>query len=325
MTEITAEFFTDPLSRRCWQCEPITRKLRFGFDKHIDWIPRMTASITEEGTDDGPNGTDEERDADDSAREVVEGRGLPVHPSLRGGTPPGTSRLACQFVSSVRENQPRRVERLLRRLREATFVDGTPPDTVADVNTILRECGIGPMPTPDGDALRRDVQRGCDVAVELDTGVSVQGPVETIEVGPEYGAIGGEQAVAIAPPCLRLERDGGVVIIDPRAGYGSLESALRELAPSLQSSQVGHMEQIINSVASRTNREIAEEFGEETITSKVKSFMRAFERAFLTEVAYAVDASIPKTRRILFQLEEASLIEPIYADEMEAWRWNETS
>lgn len=322
MTDISVEFFTDPFSPWCWQCEPLTRKLRFKFGRNFEWIPRMTVSFTDSGCAD-PFSTETDDDSVEGHRwaDSVDGPHLPVVGSLWEDNPPDSSRTACQVVASVRERHPGKAERLLRHMRESTFVAGNPPETVPEIEELVKQSGLDISWSTDDRPLLADIGRAREVAAELDQGVAVTGAVETVEVGPPGEEPSDEPTVMIAPPCLRLERDERVVVVSPRGGYASLENAVRTLEPALQSSRVGHMEQIIDSVASRTTREIAEEFGKESIKSNTKEYLKLFERAFLAEISFGVDASQKKTSRILFQLEEASIIEPIYGDELAAWRW----
>lgn len=322
MTAITAEFFTDPLSPWCWQCEPITRKLKFRFGEDLEWIPRMSAFLPgSEASDHEPIGSEAD-DADDHRwMDTIEGPSLPVIDSFWHDNPPKSSRPACQVVASARDRDPVDAERLLRRMRESTFVEGNPPETHASIDELIRESGLDIGQSDDDEALTMDGERAREVASELEDGVSIVGAVETAAVGQLPEADEEDSAPMVAPPCLRLEQDGTVVLIDPRVGYDSLENAVRKLAPSLQSRRVGHMEQIIESISNRTSREIAEDFGEANINSKIKDYMKQFERAFIAEISFGVDASPTKTSRIVFQLEEASIVESIYDDEMAAWSW----
>lgn len=326
MTDITVEFFTDPLSPWCWQCEPITRKLRFRFGNNIEWVPRMTVLLADPDDGEGvlPGFDDPDEGPHEWPREV-EGPSLPVVEALWEENPPKSSRAACQVVASARERHPAKAELLLRHLRESAFVVGKPPDDHTDIEALVRQNDLDIKLTVDNRALLTDIARACAVASELEDGVATQGPIETVEVGERLDGEVDDTTAMVRPPCVRLELDGHVVVVSPRVGYESLENAIRTVEPSLQSSRVGHMEQLIDSIASRTTREIAEQFGGDNLKSKTKDYLKQFQRAFLAEIVFGVDASRAKTSRILFQLEEASIIEPIYGEELAAWSWKDPS
>lgn len=325
MTDFTVEFFTDPFSPWCWQCEPITRKLRFRYGDHLTWIPRMTVSISETQQIEHPSTeTEEGEDADHLWTGSINGPSLPVVESVWQDDPPISSRRACHAVSAVRERYPRRAELLLRHIREAVFASGEPPGTDEDIEKLLQKTGLDASSLHESGALTEDVERARYVASELDEGVAIDGPIDTMQIGSRLEEGDDDPALMIVPPSLRIERQSEVVVVDPRQGLKSLEGTLRRLHPTLQSSQVGQMEQLIDSVAKRTTPEIAEEFGQENIKSNIKKFMQRFERAFLTEVSFGVDASNDRTRRILSELQSASIVRPILGKELHAWRWAES-
>ncbi|MBA4863457.1 DsbA family protein [Streptomyces sp. PSKA54] len=127
--------FTDPACPWAWGSEPVFRLLRHGLAPHLRWR-RVFGILFDEDDDPAPDPDAEARWYEGFIKGVAEHTHAPyaarLHWLSRTSWP-------ASIAARAAEAQGERVaERVLRRLRETTFVLGTPADTPAGVEEAIR-------------------------------------------------------------------------------------------------------------------------------------------------------------------------------------------
>lgn len=130
--------YTDPGCSWAWGSEPKLRLLRWRYGERIDWRRVLGGLVGDmDAYTDGP--FDPERAAawfGDYWKNVLATTGMPYPVRLRWmyrSTEP-----ACLAVKAAEPQGEAVAQRVLRRLREATFVHGEPPDTLERILAELR-------------------------------------------------------------------------------------------------------------------------------------------------------------------------------------------
>ncbi len=216
---LTAEYFTDPFSPRCWAAEPVVRRLAFAYDA-VDWEPRPVVLLPDTADPELlPYGLEGVEALDELGRTLADGSGMPFVPDLWADDPPSSSRPACEAVAAVRERAPEAAWPFLRRLRERTFVEGDPPDGRADLMGLAEtvpgvDAGSLERDLADGtarEAVAADLERAREAA-ELRDRVDTRGPLELLPYRPRRGAVepasGRDDARPADPPGAARETDG---------------------------------------------------------------------------------------------------------------------
>jgi predicted DsbA family dithiol-disulfide isomerase len=119
--------YTDAMCSWAWGTEPKLRLLRWRFDDQIDSWRRVMGHLVE---DDFMPDRDRVADApklEEYWRVVCDQTGMPRPAPLRRST--SGSRASGMLVKAAEEQGDEIAEHVLRRMREATFVHGEPPDT----------------------------------------------------------------------------------------------------------------------------------------------------------------------------------------------------
>ncbi|MFF2847246.1 DsbA family protein [Streptomyces sp. NPDC058001] len=127
--------FTDPACPWAWGAEPVFRLLRHSWDPYVRWR-RVFGILFDENDDPAPDPDAEARWYEGFVRGVAEHTRAPYAPRLHRLT--RTSWPASLAAKSAQAQGGEVAERVLRRLRETTFVLGTPADTPAGVEDALR-------------------------------------------------------------------------------------------------------------------------------------------------------------------------------------------
>lgn len=192
---LTAEYFTDPFSPRCWAAEPVVRRLTFAYDA-VDWVPRPVVLFPDTAEPEQlPYGLEGVEALDELGRTLADGSGMPFVPALWADDPPSSSRPACEAVAAVRERAPDAAWPYLRRLRERAFVEADPPDDSAvlaalaetvpgvDARSLERDLADGVA----REAVTADLERARETA-ELRGRVDTRGSIELLPYRPRRGA-----------------------------------------------------------------------------------------------------------------------------------------
>ncbi|MFJ6567890.1 DsbA family protein [Streptomyces sp. NPDC091292] len=127
--------FTDPACPWAWGAEPVFRLLRHTWDPYVRWR-RVFGILFDEDDDPAPDADAEARWYEGFVRGVAEHTRAPYAPRLHWLT--RTSWPASLAAKSARAQGGEVAERVLRRLRETTFVLGAPADTPDGVEDALR-------------------------------------------------------------------------------------------------------------------------------------------------------------------------------------------
>ncbi len=220
--------FTDPGCAWSWGSEPVFRWLRHLYADHLSWRRVLGVQL------DGPAGSD----ADEPAEEM-RGRWLavaahtaaPVARQLERAH--ASTRPAALAAKAAERQGPAVAEAVLRRLREAFFVAGRPPDTPARIADALQG-----VPDLDSGALLDDLEsEAVSAAIDrdwLETREPHPDVVGLDEPGPNCGAAkqDGEHLRYGFPTMLVRGPDGELVVPGwrPPGSYrAAIESVAREL------------------------------------------------------------------------------------------------
>ncbi|OON82559.1 DsbA family protein [Streptomyces tsukubensis] len=217
--------FTDPACPWAWGSEPSFRLLRHTLSEQAEW--RTVFGILFDEDDDPPPDPDAEaRWYDGFIRDVTVHTGAPYAHRLRRLT--RTSWPASQAAKAAQSQGPETAERVLRRLRETTFVVGDPADSPEGVGHALRGTDGLDLPRLSRDLVARATRAavGADRALARDPVPEVCGPQGP---GPHSGqAKELTEGRRYALPTLLFDGAGGRVCVPgwrPFATY--LEAAAR--------------------------------------------------------------------------------------------------
>jgi len=366
MATVSVEHFTDPFSPWCWAAQPTLRRLRYAFSD-VEWTPRMTVLLPEapagplpgdvgDGAGDDAadgGGTDGEASADEARRarwaEAAASTGMPVADDLWPGRLP-SSRPACAAVAFVRQTAPERTLTVLRRLREAAFVDGRVLDAPGEVAAVAGEVdGVDERAVRRGlddgraaAALDEDVARAVAVAGELEA-VEVRGDVSVLPAGNRLaskvtagagdegaGASGPEaeseavdaaspdepeEPTLVGPPALRVETAGSVTVADARLPFGRLSTAFGRSVP--QTGVEIDDKFATSRMAMHLPREMAESLSSQDFDAEVRPYLARFGRAYVPEVVAGTGVSRDTCLHALLSLEARGVVERLGGGE---WR-----
>lgn len=212
--------FTDPACPWAWGSEPAFRLLRQTLGPRARW--RTVFGILFDDDDDpAPDPDAEARWYERFIRDVTVHTNAPYAPRLHRLT--RTSRPASLAATAARSQGPEIAGRVLRRLRESTFVLGDPADTPDGIRRVVR--GI---PGLDIDRLLREAaEPGTGRAVRADRAETRRPIPEVLELdgpGPHPGRakeVGGHRRYAL--PTLLFDGPGGQLCVP---GWRPLETYL---------------------------------------------------------------------------------------------------
>ncbi|MFI9100328.1 DsbA family protein [Streptomyces fildesensis] len=227
--------FTDPACPWAWGSEPTFRRLRHALSGaeeagHVSWR-RVCGILFDEGDDPAPDPEAEARWYREFVAGIAEHTAAPFAHRLERVA---LSSWPASLAAKAAEAQGALVaERVLRRLRESTFVVGTPADSERGV----RETVTG-VPELDPERLLRDMRDPATVlAVRRDwreTRAPARCVLETDGPGPHGGRakfVNGRHRYAL--PTLRLTGPGGTVHVPGWRPYEEYAGAVLRAAPGI--------------------------------------------------------------------------------------------
>ncbi|POX42447.1 hypothetical protein C3486_05440 [Streptomyces sp. Ru73] len=219
--------FTDAACPWAWGAEPDFRLLRQTLGERAQWR-QVFGILFDEDDDPAPDPDAEARWYERFIADVAAHTGAPYAPRLHWLT--RTSRPASQAVTAARAQGEAVAQRVLRRLRETTFVLGTPADTADGV----REAVLG-VPGLDTGRLLRDLgSEGVRAAVCADHAETRRPLPEVWDLeapGPHPGrAKELDDGHRYALPTLLFEGAGGRVVVPGRRAFAEYLDAARTAA-----------------------------------------------------------------------------------------------
>lgn len=206
--------FTDPACPWAWGSEPVFRLLRQSLGPRTRWRT-VFGILFDEDDDPAPDPDAEARWYEGFIREVTAHTGAPYAPRLHWLT--RTSLPASLAATAARSQGPVTAERVLRRLRESTFVLGTPADTMDGVRHVV----LG-IPGLDVDRLLREAAEPETARAVRADRAETRSPVpEVLGItgpGPHPGRAKelGERRYRYALPTLLFDGPGGRVCVPGR-------------------------------------------------------------------------------------------------------------
>lgn len=219
---LTVTEFTDPACPWAWGSEPALRLLRHTLAPVCCWR-RVFGILFDEDDDEAPDPAAEARWYDGFIRQVAAHTGAPYADRLRRLT---RSSWPASAAAKAAEAQGGDIaERVLRRLRESTFVYGTPADTAdgiraavtgvagLDVERLLDEAASAATRAAVA-ADRALARRPVDAVVGLDGPGPHPGGAKELEEGRRY-----------ALPTLLFEGPGGQVCAPGWRSFGAYLAA----------------------------------------------------------------------------------------------------
>ncbi|MEU3984418.1 DsbA family protein [Streptomyces sp. NPDC026672] len=225
--------FTDPACPWAWGSEPVLRLLRTVLGRRLRWR-RVYGILFDEDDDPAPDPGAEARWYEGFVREVTAHTHAPAPVRLQWLT--RTSWPASLAAKAAERQGPEQAERVLRRLRESTFVTGTPADSAAGVAWAVRG-----VPGLDVGALLADAARPATREAVAADHAETRRPgreVRTLDApGPHPGRAkeldGGVRRYAL--PTLLLDGPGGRFCVpgwrDAPAYLAAARSAAGEALP----------------------------------------------------------------------------------------------
>ncbi|MCL7378460.1 DsbA family protein [Streptomyces sp. 35G-GA-8] len=217
---ISVTEFTDPACPWAWGSEPVFRLLRLTLGSRAHWRP-VFGILFDEDDDPAPDPAAEARWYERFIREVTAHTDAPRAPRLHWLT---RSSLPASLAAKAAGSQgPEVAERVLRRLRESTFVLGTPADTPDAIRAVVRG-----VPGLDSDRLLAELAaRETRDAVRADWTETRRPIPEVLDLqgpGPHPGRakeVGDHRRYAL--PTLLFDGPGGRVCVP---GWRPLETYL---------------------------------------------------------------------------------------------------
>lgn len=117
----TITVYDDPMNPHGWVLEPVRRKLRARFPE-IDWDVRPVVLVPSWDEYEGPELRNGRTGMASTCARLSERSGMPIDEYLWFENPPSSSRDACRALAAVDSTDQTASLRLLRALREATFI-----------------------------------------------------------------------------------------------------------------------------------------------------------------------------------------------------------
>lgn len=325
MAELAAEYFTDPLSHRCWAVEPTVRRLQYEFPD-IAFEHRLVVRFPE--MTDADALPDDIGDREALGREcaaVIGPSEMPLREGVWSTAPPTASRPACVAVTAVRDARPDRAAAYFRLVREAMFVEGTPVDdldALADLADRVRDLDGSVVrkwidaPATDA-ALQADMRRSRDTAASVDAGaLAARGDLRTMPVADRLEAEGDE--TMLAPPAIRLAAGADGVIVSPEAGADAVAGAVRYLDRDARSHGDVATRSADQAMRRYLSPELAESFSDRDYVAAIRRYLERFERAFLPEIVAGIGASRATCADALRTLERAGEVQQVH-EEDDGW------
>lgn len=146
--------FDDPIDPHGWALEPTVRRLKLAFPD-LEWTLHPTVLVSSWDEYRGPELENGRRGMPATCARLSERSGMPIDEFLWFDDPPTSSTDACRTLAAAESQGPTAGERLLRALREATFVRRT---NVSDPEA-LRSI-VAAVPDLDAEAVWAAVDDG---------------------------------------------------------------------------------------------------------------------------------------------------------------------
>ena len=226
--------YTDPGCPWSWGSEPRIAWVRDRYGAVADWRRVFGVQM------DGPAGQDAE-EAPEAMRErwlaMAAHTGAPITDELQRAH--ASTRPAALAAKAAEAQGPEIADAVLRRLREAFFVDGTPPDTTSRIAEALRD-----VPGLDLDALLAEMHSDTLVAALQRDFEETRAPrdevIDLIAAGPHPGAAKQDGPhLRYGFPTLIIRGPAGERIVpgwrtpeEYREAFEAVAPQLRELATS---------------------------------------------------------------------------------------------
>lgn len=118
------EHYDDPLNPHGWGLEPAIRRLRMAFPD-LSWTFNPTVLVGSWEEFEGPEFENGRQGAAATCAQVSERSNMPIDEYLWFEDPPSSSTVACQAIATAADQGHTVVQRVLRALREATFIGRT--------------------------------------------------------------------------------------------------------------------------------------------------------------------------------------------------------
>ncbi|MFE6158433.1 DsbA family protein [Streptomyces sp. NPDC056486] len=212
--------FTDAACPWAWGSDPVFRLLRRGLGQQVRWR-RVFGILFDEDDDPAPDLDAEARWYEGFIKDVTAHTRAPYAARLQWLT--RTSWPASLAAKAAEAQGEQVAERVLRRLRETTFVLGAPADTPEAVASAVRG-----VPGLDLDRLLADLAHADTLAAVRADWAETRNPLPEVrdlrEPGPHPGRAKevGEEQYRFALPTLLFDGPGGRVCVPgwrPLAGY----------------------------------------------------------------------------------------------------------
>jgi predicted DsbA family dithiol-disulfide isomerase len=222
--------FTDPACPWAWGSEPTFRALRHALGAQVAWR-RVFGILFDEDDDPAPDPDAETRWYRDFIAGIAAHTGAPHTPRLQWVA--RTSWPASLAAKAAEAQSAPIAERVLRRLREATFVLGTPADTADGVMA-----AVSGIPGLDTDRLLRDMRsEATGRAVRRDWRETRRPDPYVLRLdapGPHGGrakSVNGRHRYAL--PTLLFKGPAGTAIVPGWRPYEEYRDAVGDVAPGL--------------------------------------------------------------------------------------------
>lgn len=253
--------YTDPACPWSWGCEPTVRRLRARLDPDVRWR-RVFGQLFEDEDDPAPSPEAEVRWFQRYIETTAAHTGSPYAEHLRWL--PVSSRPACLVAKAAEEQGLDVADRVLRRLREATFLLGTPVDTLGRAREAVS--GVPGL----------DLERMCRRAVSADVAAGIdqdwqetRNPVQQVrdlrdDGGPHPGrAKCVNDRYRYAFPTLSFHGPGGSFVVPGWRALDEYESAARSACPEVALNDPIDAAQVLDRYRSLSAREWFELAGAE--------------------------------------------------------------
>ncbi len=217
---VEAVYFTDPLCSWSWGYEPQLRRLRYAYGEALGWQTRMTGLVPSWDTFSDPvNAVSRPLQMGPVCVEVRERTGQPLDDRLWVEAPPASSYPACLAVAAAGLQSAEAGEAMLRRLREAAFLERRDVSDLTVLRALAREAAGGAPALFDPDRFVADLDGpGAEAAFRDDLREA------------RYLGLGRTPALTLR----RADGEGRTLLLVGHRPYAVLRRALEHLVPGLE-------------------------------------------------------------------------------------------
>jgi len=233
---VRIEQFDDPLNPYGWAIEPAVRRLSVAFPD-LSWELHPTVLVEDWDDVDGPEFENGKQGAAATCARVSERSNMPIDEFLWFEDPPTTSAPACRAVAAALARDDDAGRRVLRALREATFIrrrNVSDPDALrsvlADVHGVDAGALLAALDDGDAGTAALDAHREAAAAADAD-GVTRVGDRPQLPTLVVHGADGsrGLSGWHNYGTIRRVVTD--VTGLDPAGDRPGVETALERFSP----------------------------------------------------------------------------------------------